>query len=695
MDDGSIQDTHAVEEDIQRPAEESVDVPPASDDAETVISIKGMSKAYRIVQPTIIQKGRKGSMISLKNHTDYPIFEKIDLEVKRGDILAILGRNGCGKSTFLKIVSGIIEPDEGTVEVKGKVASILELSMGFHGDLTGRENIILRSQFYGIPRSYVLEHLDRIIEYTDLGVFIDNPVRTYSSGMRSRLAFSVMVNVDADIFLIDEALSTGDMAFASKASEHLKELVRSGKTVLFTSHSMGTIRRTCNRAIWINEHRIVMDGTASDVIDAYTRSITESLEETEALAKGGSSVAQYRLATFYRDGNQVEKDTEQYRYWLEQASLREHPMAMAELADILVEEGDTERAMHLYMLAAENGDFDSRRKYAVMIGENIGEVERMRGIMKGLTESGYPYDLFNYGNLMYRSAMVPADYEEAFRYVKEASDAGWTEADFLLAIMYRDGSGTDRSVEIAEQYFIKAGEAGHQRAMTVLADMYNEGKYLNRDPEKAFRWYLASAQSGNPRSQYQVATMLSHGIGVEKDENAARDWFVRYSNSSLNEFRRSAMDTLRARHKDAATSIELLKASSRSLHVQSMVSLASKYELGKDVKKNESAAVQLLERASSAGGSPRVNLGVMYLEGTGVEKDEEKAFALFKAAAEYGDAAGMYRLALMYKDGIACEESQVNYRMYMRMAAERGNRDAKLIVNKWDGRIERRKAKKS
>ncbi|MBP5394513.1 MAG: ABC transporter ATP-binding protein, partial [Candidatus Methanomethylophilaceae archaeon] len=275
-------DTFVTETDVPDVRKEDIQTPAADSEADTVISVKGMSKSYVIVEPLIKKKGK----INFKNRVEYPIFKGVDLEVRRGDILAILGRNGCGKSTFMKIVSGIIEPDEGTVEVKGKVASILELSMGFHGDLSGRQNILLRSQFYGIPRKYVLEHIDEIIEYSDLGVFIDNPVRTYSSGMRSRLAFSVMVNVNADIFLIDEALSTGDMAFASKASEHLKQLVRSGKTVLFTSHSMGTIRRTCNRAVWINDHTISMDGPADDVVDAYTRSVTDSFDETLNLAKG-------------------------------------------------------------------------------------------------------------------------------------------------------------------------------------------------------------------------------------------------------------------------------------------------------------------------------------------------------------------------------------------------------------------------
>lgn len=694
MDDDITQNPVPTEEETVRTAVPGEDattgIPDADDRAEPVITIKGLRKSYKIVEPRIIKNGK----LSLKNRVDYPIFEGIDLEVRKGDILAILGRNGCGKSTFLKMVSGIIEPDDGTIEVKGKVASILELSMGFHGDLSGRDNIILRSQFYGIPRKYVLEHIDEIIEYTELGMFIDNPVRTYSSGMRSRLAFSVMVNVDADIFLIDEALSTGDMAFASKASEHLKELVRSGKTVLFTSHSMGTIRRTCNRAIWISDRRIAMDGPASEVVDAYTRSITESLDETMSLAKGGSSVAQYRLATFYRDGNQVERDMEQYRHWLESAAVREHPMAASELADIYVSEGRMDDAMALYRTAADSGDFDSRRKYSVMAGCTQGEIESLRKVMLDFTSSGYPSDLYNYANLMYRSALVPADYEEAFRYALMASEAGWTDADYLLALMYRDGTGTDRSVEKAVQYYTKAAENGHQRAMTVLAEMYGEGRYVQRDPEKAFRWYLASAESGNNRSQYQVAVMYAAGIGTERDPAAAKDWYARYSNGSLNEFRRNAMDLGRSRGVDPDTMLSMLKTSSLSCNPQSMCALASKYADGRGVKRNEGAAVQLLRRASVSGGPARTRLGEMYLEGIGTEKDTDRAFELFRSAAQSGDSGAMYRLALMYKDGISCEESQSNYRMYMRMAAERGNRDAKMVVMKWDGRIKRRKAAK-
>ncbi|MBQ7702321.1 MAG: SEL1-like repeat protein [Candidatus Methanomethylophilaceae archaeon] len=657
-------------------------------DDDVVIRIRGLKKSYKILDFSITDK-----RFNFMKHTEYPIFNGLDLDVHRGDIIGILGRNGCGKSTFLKLVSEVLEPDEGTIEVKGKVASILELSMGFHPDLSGRDNIILRSELYGISRSQVLEHIDDIVKYSDLGVFIDNPVRTYSSGMRSRLAFAVMINVDADIFLVDEALSTGDMAFASKASEHLKNLVRSGKTVLFTSHSTSTIKRTCNRAIWLSNCNIAMDGPADEVVEAYGRSINDSVEDTMSLAEGGASSAQYRLSTFYRDGLGVEKDPEKRRYWLEQASLREHPMAMAEMGDILISEGDEEKAMSLYQRAADNGNFEARRKYATMQGDTNEEIENLRTIMKDLASTEYPYDLYNYGNLMYRSALIPADYQEAFEYLTKASEAGWLDADVLLAQMYREGNGVERSMEKFVERLTYAAENGHAKAMSMLADAYYDAKYIKKDAQKAFEWYMKAACTGNMKAQYQVAVMLSSGAGCEKNEDEAKKWFARYSSTALNDSRKVAMDTLKTRHSDFDITNDMLKSMSKSYHTPSMVSLASKYDSGKGFKKSPKAAIDLLEKASLAGGAPRTRLADKYLE----SEDEEvrkKAFGLLESAAKYGDNAAMYKLAIMYKDGTLCEADENKYRMYMRMASERGNRDAKEVVMKWDNRINRRKKNK-
>lgn len=674
-----------------------------SDDV--MVRVKGMKKSYHIIEATPVTDTRliKNKMLNtdilntklVKKKIEYPVFENVNLEVRKGDILGILGRNGCGKSTFLKIIAKIIECDEGTVEVFGKIASILELSMGFHGDLSGRDNIILRSELYGIPRDKVLEKLDSIIEYSELGVFIDNPVRTYSSGMKSRLAFSVMVNVDADIFLVDEALSTGDMAFASKASEHLKNLVRSGKTVLFTSHSMNTIKRTCNRAIWISDRTIKMDGPADEVVDAYARSINDSFDETLSLAKGGSSSAQYRVATFYRDGNGVERDREQYMYWLQEAAHRDHPMAMSDLADIKMSEGRTEEAMELYQRAAENGNYEARRKYATMLGDTMKEIEELRNIMKDFTSSGYPYDLYNYGNLMYKSALTPGDLEVAFDYLNQSSEIGWAEADLLLGQMYRDGKGAERDLEKAIQHLSSAGECGNPKAMAILADLYYDGKYMTRNYEEAFKWYLKGASVGNPKSQFQVAVMLSLGQGTEKDTEAAKDWFARYSSTMINDSRKSAMETLRARKGDITQYNDLLKAMSRSNNPRSMTSLAKKYRDGKGFKKSTKGAINLLTKACAAGGAPRTVLAEMYLEQNEDGRHNSKILHLLKSAAAAGDGAAMYRLALLYKEGEIVEKDvEGKYKYYMRMAAENGSRDARDVVSRWNSRTARRKSKK-
>ena len=653
---------------------------------DVVIRIRGMKKSYTIIDPSLGL-----SRLHTKKKTVYPIFDGIDLDVKKGDIVGILGRNGCGKSTFLKLVSEILEPDEGTIEVKGKVASILELSMGFHGDMSGRDNIILRSELYGIEREHVIEHLEKIIEYSDLGVFIDNPVRTYSSGMRSRLAFAIMVNVDADIFLVDEALSTGDMAFASKASEHLKNLVRSGKTVLFTSHSMNTIKRTCNRAIWLSDRVIKMDGPAEEVVDAYSRSINDSFEETLHLANDGSSSAQYRVSTFYRDGNGVEKNEEERRRWLNEAALRDHPMALNDLADIMMSEGKTEEAMEMYQKAAEAGNYEARRKFASLQGETLDEIRELRQVLKGFCSSEYPYDYYNYGNMMFKSALTINDYKEAMEYLQKASEMGWSDADVLIGQMYRDGNGVERDIDKCIHYLSKAANNGHNKAMAMLGDLFYDNKVTKKNPEEAFKWYMMSASVGNAKSQYQVAMMLDEGIGVEKDEDGAKMWFARYSSSMVNDSRKIALDILKARRGDMTTSNDILKAMSRSNHPNSMMTLAGKYQTGRGFKKNEKAAMDLMRKAAVAGGQPRTKLADMIANANKSEGYPQEAFDLVKSACEFGDAGAMYKMAQFYKDGIIVEENVDMYRKYMKMAAERGNRDAKMTVMKWEQRTERRK----
>lgn len=210
------------------------------------------------------------------------VLKGISFEVKRGESIGLIGNNGCGKSTTLKLLSKIIYPNSGSIQIAGRVSSLIELGAGFHPDMSGRENIFINAAIFGLSRKETEKRLDSIIEFSELEEFIDNPVRTYSSGMYMRLAFSVAISVDADILLIDEILAVGDTNFQAKCFNKLREIKASGVTIIMVSHDSNMIERFCDRAIWLNDGRIVEQGKTTQVVDAYMSHMGEvRLEELQ------------------------------------------------------------------------------------------------------------------------------------------------------------------------------------------------------------------------------------------------------------------------------------------------------------------------------------------------------------------------------------------------------------------------------
>lgn len=197
------------------------------------------------------------------------ILKDINVEIKKGETVALIGVNGSGKSTLLKLMTKIIYPNKGTVSTYGKLTSLLELGAGFHPDFTGRENIYFNASIFGLTKKEIDNRLEDIIKFSELGNLIDSPVRTYSSGQYMRLAFSVAINVDAEILLIDEILAVGDQRFQDKCFRKLEELSKSDKTIVIVSHSLEAIKKLCKRAIWIDEGKVKMDGKCEEVIDSY------------------------------------------------------------------------------------------------------------------------------------------------------------------------------------------------------------------------------------------------------------------------------------------------------------------------------------------------------------------------------------------------------------------------------------------
>ena len=202
------------------------------------------------------------------------VLKDINLTIKNGEAVALIGVNGSGKSTLLKLMTKIIYPNKGTIKTNGKLTSLLELGAGFHPDFSGRENIYFNASIFGLTRKQIDERIDDIIKFSELGTYIDNPVRTYSSGMYMRLAFAVAINVDADILLVDEVLAVGDQHFQEKCISKMKELKQQGKTMVFVTHSMETVKEFCNRAVWLSDGVVKMDGEPEEVIKEYLKQTT-------------------------------------------------------------------------------------------------------------------------------------------------------------------------------------------------------------------------------------------------------------------------------------------------------------------------------------------------------------------------------------------------------------------------------------
>lgn len=238
----------------------------SKDDA---ITVKNMTKKFKLYSDK--PRTLKERLVFWKYNKveERLILDNISLNIKKGDTVALIGVNGSGKSTLLKLMTKIIYPTTGTITINGKLTSLLELGAGFHPDFTGRENIYFNASIFGLTAKQIDARVKDIIEFSELGDLIDSPVRTYSSGQYMRLAFSVAINVDAEILLIDEILAVGDQRFQDKCFDKLKELKNSDKTIVVVTHSLGSIKQLCNRAIWINDGKVILDGKTEDVIEKY------------------------------------------------------------------------------------------------------------------------------------------------------------------------------------------------------------------------------------------------------------------------------------------------------------------------------------------------------------------------------------------------------------------------------------------
>ena len=248
--------------------------------SETVLKIEGLSKDYKMFarkKDRIIETLFPG----VERHGVFEAMHDFNLEVKKGEVLGVLGKNGAGKSTLLKMITGVVTPTKGTIEAKGKISSLLELGTAFNQELTGYENIYQHGQVMGLTNEQIEERKQEIIDFADIGEHLYQPVKTYSSGMFARLAFACAINVNPDILIVDEVLSVGDMSFQLKCFKKFEQFKESGKTILFVTHDMGSVIRYCNRCVLLNAGKKVGEGKPQEMVDLYKRIMVGQWNENE------------------------------------------------------------------------------------------------------------------------------------------------------------------------------------------------------------------------------------------------------------------------------------------------------------------------------------------------------------------------------------------------------------------------------
>ena len=282
------------------------------------IEVRNVTKSFKVYLDKGAQLKERLLFRKRSRYEERKVLRGISFDVKKGEAIGLIGHNGCGKSTTLKLLTRIMYPDEGTIKLKGRVSSLIELGAGFHPDMSGRENIYTNAAIFGLTKKEIDARIKDIVDFSELAEFIDNPVRTYSSGMYMRLAFSVAINVDADVLLIDEILAVGDANFQTKCFNKLKEIKAQGTTIVIVSHALGQIEQICDRAIWIHEGLIKAEGPPKEIdleyLDYLSRKMqeknksesdTEEVSEEETGKRWGSGEVRIKkVRSFAADGSE-------------------------------------------------------------------------------------------------------------------------------------------------------------------------------------------------------------------------------------------------------------------------------------------------------------------------------------------------------------------------------------------------------
>ena len=649
-------------------------------DPNNAIEIENVRKIFHIDKSTT-------SGFKRRNVSEKVVLDGLTLNVRKGECLGVVGRNGSGKSMTLKIMSGIIAPDTGRIEVDGKIASILELGMGFNSDFTGRENIYVKSSMFGFSRKDTDSMIDRIIEFTGLGEQIDDPVRTYSSGMNARLAFAIAVNVKCDIIILDEVLSVGDAGFRGKCANVFKQMKKEGKTIILASHSMDTIESMCDLAVWIDNGAIREVGDPHTVSAHFEKDLTESYDTVHDLAITGDTVAMNRLGEMYRDGYKVDVDLEEAERWFVKASNLGSIEALMNHGAMLVDRGDTGGAIDVYRTAADAGNQEAQIRVLELTGQLDDDIfaEAVKRLGE-LAEEGNTRAMFQYADALLKGIAVKQDKVSAHKWFLKAAENDDVASIFQVGIDYRDGIGVQKDADEAEKWLTVAAGREFLRAKIELANMFRKGITANVDMEKAIHWLSDAAYSGDVNSMNQLGIIFRDGQGVEKNDSISNMWQSMFALHNRLLLVYNLAEILRQWNRSNCDYVESSKwhmiASKKGLAASSYL-LGIMYRDGIVINPDSQKALMSFKMgAKQHNVNCMYEVGNMYLRGNGTELNVDAAYKYIKQSALAGNHFAKHVLGIMSRDGRGTTQDIDVARHWLTTSAEYGNVQARNDLNR-------------
>ena len=639
------------------------------------VEVKSMSKQFTVKYTTFYGGLAKSGTKS--------VLRGLSFNLKKGEVLGIVGKNGSGKSTLLKILSDIMNPDEGSISIDGKVASILELGMGFNPESSGRDNIRIKCSLYGMRDAEISDAMEDIVLFSELGEQIDHPLRTYSSGMVAKLAFAVLIHVKCDVLIIDEVLSVGDAGFNSKCRLAFENMRKSKKSIIMASHNLETLKDMCDRVMWIDEGECKEIGDPVTVCYHYESDLVDSFDTVMSRALAGDLVSLNRAAVMLRDGNGVDADSAKSIELFKKAADMGYADSQVELANILLMEGDRDGARELYAKASAAGSTVATSCLMTMdLDSDISE--EFAKAVRAKAETGNIRAMKLLADMYYNGVAVVRDRNEAFLWYLRSAQGGNAQSQFIVGTCYRDGIGIAKDAKKAVEWLSRSSNHGNIRACTELANMYRKGMGVDRDMKMCVEWFEEAARRGDSNSMNQLGTMFRDGAGVEKDKSMSDFWFTMFARQGRIGYEATFGDILRQSsvgQSQAACVKWYADASSRG-SIPASNALGQCYRDGGFVPADSSKAVEAYSiSAGMMNPMGMYELAMLKLKGNGTPRDLSGAFDLMRRSADCGNMNAMLQVSQMYRDGVGTEVDIDMASHYLGLLSEMGNTGAMQMLS--------------